>query len=146
MPIRYNQNCAIARALEVVGERWTLVLVKELMGGAKKFQELRDGLEGLSSNVLSARLKTMEEVGIVERRIYSQHPLRAEYVLSDAGRELEKVLVALGLWGIAHLQIPIERVHESCGTPVEVSIRCGHCEEDVSFGETAVRVVGGKVG
>lgn len=71
MAIQYNQSCAIAKALELVGERWTLIIVKELVAGAKKFQELRKELKGIASNMLSNRLKQMEEEGIVERRIYS---------------------------------------------------------------------------
>lgn len=141
MPIQYHQNCAIARGLELVGERWALIIVKELMSGPRKFQELRDELAGLSSNVLSSRLKSLEEAGIIERRIYSQHPLRAEYLLTPSGRALERVLIAMGLWAIEHLSIPIERVHKVCGHQVEVHVCCPSCEQDVGISETKVRLL-----
>lgn len=138
MPIQYRQNCAIAKTLELVGERWFLIIIKELMKGPKKFQELRTTLTGLASNVLSARLKKMEEEGLVKREIYSQHPLRAAYELTQKGKDLETILLALGRWGIEHLQIPIERIHTSCGTPVELQVHCPECEEQIHFPDTTV--------
>jgi DNA-binding HxlR family transcriptional regulator len=95
--------CPIARALDVVGERWTILILRDLVRfGPRKFQEFERSLGGISPNTLSARLKRLEEAGIVERRFYEQHPPRAEYVLTAKGEELRPVLRALLTWGERH--------------------------------------------
>jgi DNA-binding HxlR family transcriptional regulator len=93
-------RCPIARTLDIIGERWTILILRDLVvGGPRKFQDFERSLEGISPNTLSARLKRLEESGIVERRFYEQHPPRAEYVLTDKGNELRPVLKALLDWG-----------------------------------------------
>lgn len=95
--------CPIARSLDVVGERWTILIIRELVRfGPRKFHEFEQGITGLSPNTLSARLKRLEQAGIVERRFYAQHPPRAEYLLTEKGRELRPVLRALFEWGERH--------------------------------------------
>ena len=82
----YDMRCPIARTLEIVGERWTILILRDLVtGGPRKFQDFERSLTGISPNTLSARLKRLEEAGIVERRFYEQHPPRAEYVLTEKG-------------------------------------------------------------
>jgi DNA-binding HxlR family transcriptional regulator len=96
-------RCPIARSLEVVGERWTIRIVRELVRlGPRKFQDFQQALPGISSNTLSARLKRLEDAGVVERRFYEQHPPRAEYLLTERGEELGPVLNALSAWGRRH--------------------------------------------
>ena len=96
----YGQDCPIARTLDVVGERWTMLVLRDLLReGARKFQDFEASLAGIGPNTLSARLKRLEEAGIVERRYYEKHPPRAEYVLTEKGRELGPVLRALHKWG-----------------------------------------------
>lgn len=90
----------MARTLDIVGQRWTLLILRDLLRhGARKFQEFEASLTGIGANTLCARLKRLEEVGIVERRFYEQRPLRAEYVLTDKGRSVGPVLLALKKWG-----------------------------------------------
>ena len=97
--------CPIARTLEVVGDRWTILILRDLvLQGPRKFQDLERSLRRISPNTLSARLKRLEEVGIVERRFYAQHPPRAEYMLTDAGNELRPMLRALLQWGQRHTE------------------------------------------
>ena len=98
MPKQYGQACPVAKSLELVGERWTLLLVRDLLGGARRFQDLQASLPGIAPALLSERLKVMEEHGIVARRFYSEHPPRAEYVLTDKGRELGPVMKSLRDW------------------------------------------------
>lgn len=99
-----DQNCSIARALEVVGERWTLLILRDLFRfGPRRFQDLEMSLGRIGPNTLSARLKRLEEGGIVEQRLYELHPPRAEYVLTEKGRELGPVLLALRDWGSKHV-------------------------------------------
>jgi DNA-binding HxlR family transcriptional regulator len=92
--------CPIARTLGVVGDSWTILILRDLVvGGPRKFQDFERSLKGISPTTLSARLKRLEETGIVERRFYEQHPPRAEYLLTDRGKDLRPVLKALLEWG-----------------------------------------------
>jgi DNA-binding HxlR family transcriptional regulator len=100
-PIEGPNLCPIARTLDIVGDSWTILILRDLvvMGGARKFQDFERSLKGISPTTLSARLKRLEEAGIVERRFYEQHPPRAEYLLTDRGKDLRPVLKALLEWG-----------------------------------------------
>jgi len=93
-------HCPIARSLDVIGKRWTILLRRDLVRfGPRKFQDFARSLPGISPNTSSTRLKRLEEAGIVERRCYEQHPPRAEYLLTEIGEELRLVLKALFEWG-----------------------------------------------
>lgn len=96
---RYDDPCGIARALDVVGERWALLVVRELIFGPKRFVQLRDGLHGVSPNVLSQRLRDLEEAGIVRRGMLDPPASVAIYELTARGRALEPILLELGRWG-----------------------------------------------
>jgi DNA-binding HxlR family transcriptional regulator len=101
----YDMRCPIARTLDIVGERWTILILRDLVtGGPRKFQDFERSLAGISPNTLSSRLKRLEEAGIVERRFYEQHPPRAEYMLTEKGKELRPVLKTLFEWGQRHTQ------------------------------------------
>jgi len=103
MPDTYGLDCPLARALDIIGERWTVLILRDLfLEGARKFQDFEDSLTGISPNTLSARLKRLEDGGIIERRFYEEHPPRAEYVLTAKGRELGPVMKALRAWGERH--------------------------------------------
>ena len=103
MPIRYDSSCPIARTLDIVGERWTILILRDLfLQGPRRFQDFERSLSGISPNTLSARLKTLEENGLIERRFYAEHPPRAEYLLTEKGRELGPVVKALRDWGRKH--------------------------------------------
>src|SRR4051794_18611738 len=95
----YGDGCAIARALDLVGERWALLVVRELLLGPKRFADLRRGLPGLSQNVLSQRLRELEEAGVVTRRRLEPPASAWAYELTARGRALEPALVALAAWG-----------------------------------------------
>ena len=98
-----REPCPVARTLNIIGERWTILILRDLLThDARKFQELETSLCGISPNTLSARLKNLEDHAIVERRFYEQHPPRAEYVLTAKGRELGPALRALRSWGQKH--------------------------------------------
>ena len=103
MTRRSNRHCPIARTLDIVGERWTILILRDLLvDGPRKFADFERSLAGISPNTLSSRLKRLEDHGIVARRFYEQHPPRAEYVLTDKGLELRPVLRALFEWGQRH--------------------------------------------
>jgi DNA-binding HxlR family transcriptional regulator len=103
MTTSYDMRCPVARTLDIVGDSWTILILRDLVvSGPRKFQDFERSLAGISPNTLSARLKRLEEHGIVERRFYEQHPPRAEYVLTEKGSELRPVLRALLDWGKRH--------------------------------------------
>jgi DNA-binding HxlR family transcriptional regulator len=105
---RYDMRCPIARTLDIIGERWTILLLRDLVvSGPRKFQDFERSLAGISPNTLSARLKRLEDAGIVERRFYEQHPPRAEYVLTEKGNDLRPVLRALLNWGQHHTEYQV---------------------------------------
>ena len=107
MAANYDRRCPVARTLDIIGERWTLLILRDLLlEGPRKFQDFEQSLAGISPNTLSARLKRLEESGIVERRFYEKHPPRAEYVLTPKGRALGPVLKALLDWGRSHTHSP----------------------------------------
>jgi DNA-binding HxlR family transcriptional regulator len=105
MPDTYGLDCPLARTLDIIGERWSVLILRDLfLQGARKFQDFESSLSGISPNTLSARLKRLEEAGIIERRFYAEHPPRAEYVLTAKGRELGPVMKALRAWGERHTE------------------------------------------
>jgi len=100
LPVRsYAQLCGIATALDVIGDRWTPLLVRDLMLGSLRFGDLVEGLPGIGTNTLTARLKLLEEAGVLQRRLLDLPDRGTVYELTDYGRELEPILMALGRWG-----------------------------------------------
>jgi DNA-binding HxlR family transcriptional regulator len=95
----YRQFCGLARALELVGGRWALLVVRDLLTGPKRFTELQDGLPGIPTNVLTSRLRELEEVGVVQRRVQARPGGAVVYELTDYGLELEEPVMRLGFWG-----------------------------------------------
>src|SRR6266850_242712 len=120
MPKVYGQRCPVAKTLEVVGDRWTLLVVRDLLGRTRRFQDLQASLPGIAPNILSDRLKLMEEHALVTRRFYSDHPPRAEYELTDKGKELGVVVGALAAWGARHVYRRTRLVHADSGREVQL--------------------------
>ena len=99
-----RSDCPIACTLDLIGDRWTLVIVRDLMLGKRRFSEFLASAEGIKTNILAERLKRLERTGLVERSRYQEHPPRYQYQLTEAGRDLLPVLKAVFAWGRAHLQ------------------------------------------
>ena len=118
-----GQNCSIARALEVVGERWTLLIVRDVFLGKRRFDELQESL-GIARNVLTDRLNRLVEEGILERVPYSERPVRHEYRLTTKGLELNVALTALRQWGDKYLSTKPPRLlrTRSDGRPVVAAL------------------------
>jgi DNA-binding HxlR family transcriptional regulator len=102
----YNQYCPLARTLDVLGERWTLLIVRELLSGPKRFKDLQDALVGVGTNLLSARLKEMERNGLVSRAKLPPPGVASVYELTEHGRKLDETLLSLIRWGIPLLAQP----------------------------------------
>lgn len=95
-----QKHCPVARALDVIGEKWSLLILRDLfLHGPRRFQDLERSLARVAPNTLSARLKALEAQGVIATRLYEQHPPRYEYFLTDKGRALGPVLKALRAWG-----------------------------------------------
>ena len=105
----YGDPCGIARALDVIGERWALLVVRELLLGPKRFTDLRAGLPNLSPDVLSQRLRELEQAGVVQRGKLPPPAGSRVYELTDWGRQLEPVVLGLGRWGSRHAPFPPDR-------------------------------------
>lgn len=95
----YNQYCGLAYALDIIGERWTLLIIRELIAGPRRFKDLLDGLPGISTNLLSERLKHLEQQGLIRRRILPPPAGSTVYELAAIGQALERSLLELGRWG-----------------------------------------------
>ena len=106
MPKRYDQYCPVAHALDLVGERWTLLIVRELMHGPRRYTDLVEHLPGIGTNILAARLRDLEGCGIVARRQLPPPAASKVYELTDYGRELKAALRELALWGARSLGPP----------------------------------------
>ena len=102
----YGKYCGLAHALELVGERWALVLVSDLLRGPKRFTDLQHGQPRIPSNVLSTRLKELEDAGVVRRRVLPRPASGVGYELTEYGRELEGIVLQLGLWGAMSMGAP----------------------------------------
>jgi DNA-binding HxlR family transcriptional regulator len=97
-----QESCPVARTLDIVGDRWTLLVLRDLSLGYTRYKELLARCEGISTNLLSDRLKKLEDRGFVERVLYNDHPPRAEYRLTNRGEDFGQVLRALYRWGTTH--------------------------------------------
>jgi DNA-binding HxlR family transcriptional regulator len=134
-----DMGCPIARTLDVVGEWWTLLIVRDALVGATRFEEFRK--TGIADNILSTRLDLLVREGIMERRAYQDHPPRHEYILTDKGLDLLPVIVALGTWGLKWTEgggRPPQLLHTRCGSEVGIDFRCPTCGETVGPGEIRV--------
>jgi len=125
-----GQNCSAARALEVVGERWSLLIMRDaLFRGTTRFSDFQRSL-GLASNVLAKRLDGFVENGVMEQRVNPEHAEQQEYVPTEKGRELKPVVLALTAWGdrwAAPNGPPVTFEHEGCGGKVEAHLLCLKC-------------------
>ena len=137
-----RRDCSIADALQIVGDRYALLVVREIGYGNTRFDQIAARIAG-PRDVITARIRKLQEAGIVERRLYSDHPPRYYYLLTSPGRDLEPVLLALKEWGDRHCNPGSEPVvfEHSCGETFHPETVCCACGGHVAPGE--LTVVGG---
>ncbi|MEU8762106.1 helix-turn-helix domain-containing protein [Streptomyces sp. NPDC048659] len=136
-----TQQCSIARALEIVGERWTLLVVRDAFYGVRRYKDFLDHL-GAPRAVLAARLQTLVDAGVLDRRRYQESPPRDEYVLTARGIALWPVLRSLGLWGREELTgtAPMRHFHHlDCGTELGPHGECPACRIPVHPADIEMR-------
>ena len=125
-----GQACSIARALELVGERWTLLILRDAFLGVRRFDDFQRSL-GIARNVLTTRLQRLVEAGLLERRRYQERPERFEYRLTEMGVDLWPTIVTLMKWGDRHLAgdagPPVMLRHRGCGGAVDDRRMCERC-------------------
>ncbi|MFF5213123.1 winged helix-turn-helix transcriptional regulator [Streptosporangium sp. NPDC000396] len=129
--------CSIANALAVVGERWSLLAVREVMFGVRRFDQIARNT-GASRDILATRLRKLVEVGLLEKRLYETHPPRHEYVLTESGRALHGVLLTLMDWGDRYVtqgESPTVLEHD-CGAVLRPLTVCAHCRAPVDAAAT----------
>jgi DNA-binding HxlR family transcriptional regulator len=133
-----DQVCSIARSLEVVGERWTLLILRDAVVGLRRFEDFQASL-GIASNVLTNRLKLLCDEHVLERVPDPQRPGRPMYVLTDKGRELAPAMIVLLKWGDRHYPTPNGpprlTLHADCGGDVGPDLRCERCGKHLGPGE-----------
>lgn len=133
----------MADALELLGDRWSLLVVRELLYDVRRFSELRANT-GAPRDVLTARLRRLEAHGLLERRPYQERPLRHEYRLTPAGRDLRPVLLTLREWGNQWAdgdpsdEVPAVRFAHACGAELHVEVACAACGETIEDGSLRV--------
>jgi DNA-binding HxlR family transcriptional regulator len=133
-----HQVCSIARSLEIVGERWTLLILRDAVLGLTRFEDFQQKL-GIASNVLSNRLKLLCDEDVLERISDPERPGRPKYILTDKGRELAPALIVLMKWGDRHYPAPHGpprlTLHAGCGGSIGADLRCDRCGKNVARGE-----------
>jgi DNA-binding HxlR family transcriptional regulator len=127
-----DQDCSAAYTLEFVGERWTLLVIRDIFAGFRRFDQIQEDL-GIARNVLTTRLQRLVDEGILERRPYSESPPRYEYFLTEKGIDLWPVLVTMMRWGDRHGDwpdgAPLVILHEDCGGHMDDHFICERCGE-----------------
>src|SRR2546423_14291011 len=141
-------HCSLARSLDVVGDWWTPLIIRDVTMGLNRFDELVEDL-GISRNLLTTRLADLEADGILQRRQYHERPARFEYKLTKAGAELVPILIALNSWGDRWVTppggAPVRFEHLACGHVFTAKVTCSVCGEPVSHSEVIARPGPGSV-
>ena len=138
-----EQICSIARSLEVVGERWTLLILRDAILGLTRFEEFQESL-GIASNILTNRLKRLCDEGVLERVPDPERPGRPKYALTEKGSELGPALIVLMKWGDRHYPAPGGpprlTLHVGCGGNIGADLRCDRCGQQARPGELELPV------
>jgi DNA-binding HxlR family transcriptional regulator len=132
--MRKQLDCSLYRAMDVLADRWTLMVLREAFMGIRRFTEMQRDL-GVARNVLTDRLNFLVDAGVLERRQYQDRPVRHEYRLTPMGRDLQPTLLALMHWGDKHLAPdgpPALVEHTDCGHETEPLLVCSHCREQLT--------------
>lgn len=135
----YNLPCNVAQTLNMIGDKWTLLILRQLMTGHDTYKDIQESLEGIPSNLLSERLKCLEADELITSELYSTHPPRYRYVLTESGKSLDDIFNSIMLWGEKHLKKCYKQLtHSECGHPIELQYYCSHCQKAISKDEVQV--------
>ncbi len=130
-----QEHCSVARTLSVIGDRWTLMILRDCFLGVRRFEQFERRL-GVTRHLLTDRLKKLVHHGVLYKSTYQEKPLREEYRLTQKGLDLHPVLMALVHWGDAHMAdehgAPLIHIHKSCGHAMSPVTVCSHCVKPVA--------------
>jgi DNA-binding HxlR family transcriptional regulator len=133
-----TQRCPVARTLSVIGDRWTILILRDAMRGASRFDDFHGRLK-CSRAIVSDRLSGLVERGVLVREQYEAHPPRFDYRLTEMGRSLAPVLMTMSQWAETWMPLPgvprIERIHLTCGHAFQPALHCSECGEKIGPGE-----------
>ena len=135
-----DMNCSVAQCLEVVGEWWSMLILRDVFLGVRRFDQFQERL-GISRNVLNQRLNRLVDAGVLEKVLYCEHPPRYEYRLTSRGRDLWPVLTAMRQWGDKHAAPdgpPVRVVHKDCGRVAHAVMTCSACGGTLSARDVKV--------
>ena len=135
-----DMACSIAQCLEVVGEWWSMLLIRDAFLGVRRFDEFQERL-GISRNVLTQRLTKLVEEGVLQKQPYQQNPLRYEYLLTDKGRDLWPVITSMRQWGDRYAAPdgpPVRVFHRGCEHAAEFKLHCSQCGEAVTHRDVRI--------
>ncbi|MEU1198249.1 helix-turn-helix domain-containing protein [Streptomyces sp. NPDC005813] len=138
-----NWPCSIARTVDLLGDAWTSLVLREAFYGTRRFDEFQQEL-GIARNTLTDRLRRLVAEGLMEKRLYDSEPPRYDYVLTEKGRDFFPVLAAMTRWGDRWLAgeegVPVTLHHDSCGHDAEAQVVCSACGEPMGYENTSVRM------
>ena len=135
----YDLPCNIAQTLNIIGDKWTLLILRQIMMGYGTYTELFNRLEGIPSNLLSDRLKSLEEDRLIKKELYQTHPPRCKYLLTKSGHDLTDVFNSIILWGERNLKKCHKKLtHSSCGHKIEQIYYCPQCDKTISRDDITV--------
>lgn len=130
-------HCSVARTLDAIGDKWSLLIIRDAFYGLRRFDDLRKDL-GVARNILADRLGKLVDKGVLVRRQYEERPPRYEYLLTERGRDLVGVVLAMMRWGDTWTGAgdpPVTITHTTCGHVTEPVVACSHCREELRLGE-----------
>ncbi len=136
----YGQDCPLARTAEIVAERWTPLILRQLFAGRCRFSQFTEDLTGISPRLLTARLRSLEAHGIITRCVYAGPPSRVEYCLTELGQALRILMLAMNEWGVQYCTEarPVRLVHTACGAPAHIEVHCTSCHDVLPIGEVTL--------
>ncbi|MGI9586409.1 MAG: winged helix-turn-helix transcriptional regulator [Acidimicrobiia bacterium] len=130
-----NHDCSVARTLEHIGERWTVMILRDAFYGVRRFDEFQASL-GIARNILAKRLTKLVDAGIMRKEQYQEHPVRYEYRLTEKGRDLVPILTSLLAWGDkweTEGEPPVRLVHAGCDNVMHARTVCSECGEEINM-------------
>jgi DNA-binding HxlR family transcriptional regulator len=140
MKNQYNLPCNIAQTLNIIGDKWTLLILCQIFKGNDTFNALLENLEGISTNLLSNRLKALEKDELIIPVLYQKHPPRYRYELTESGKDLEDIFYSIILWGERHLKKCYKEViHQSCHHKIQLKYYCPHCDKMINKNELFIK-------
>ncbi|MCR2044117.1 winged helix-turn-helix transcriptional regulator [Anaerosalibacter massiliensis] len=132
MKVTYDLECNLAQTLNILGDRWTILVLHRIYKNKNTFKELEEALEAIPTNVLSNRIKLLEENGLIYSELYNEHPPRYKYIITEKGKDFNHVFNSMILWAHKYLKNCNKTVcHEKCGNSVQIKYYCENCGEYV---------------